>query len=338
MQITSFPFPKNKERTAFIDAYRLENGILSVDVLTQGGIIQSLRYEGVDVVCGFDSMQEYLASGCYYGAIVGRCCNRMQSLRIGEERYNVSLNENGDTHLHGGFEGFDKKLWKASVTKDALELTYRSADGEEGYPGNLDVSIGYSLDGSALRLLFTAQSDRDTAVNLTNHSYFNLNGAGGNILQHTLCIPAKVISVCDEKHIPTGEYISVAGTPFDFTTPKPIGQDIGCAHPQLTPWGGFDNNYMLDKGTAFGRAARIVGEHVNGKTIAMEVLTDQPCAQLYTANDSHTPPMKGGTAQIRNRAFCIETQAEPNSFNFGEKTLAAGEFYRSETVFRFDTL
>lgn len=334
MSVTAFPF--SDSRLGPVEGYRLSNGELSVTVLSLGGIVQQILYRGKELVCGFDHADAYLDSTCYYGAVVGRCCNRMRSLRIGETEYALSQNENGTNQLHGGFTGFDKKLWNAEIGDlshgDALSLSCFSPDGEEGYPGNLQVRATYQLAGSALAIRYEAISDRDTAVNLTNHSYFNLDGPGGTILEHRLNLDADRISVCDGLHIPTGEYLPCEGTPFDFRTAKRIGQEIHADHPQLTPWGGYDNNFLLRKPepNAFSLAAR-----VEGKEVGMEVWTDRSCVQLYTSNDEHDAPMRGVGKQIRHRAFCLETQDEPNAVNFGAPYLRAGESYKAATTFRF---
>ncbi len=327
MSVTKFLF--SQSRLGAIDGYLLENGQLSVTVLSLGGIIQKFFYHRKDIVCGFDDADSYLDSGCYYGAIIGRCCNRMKQLKIDGKSFSLTQNEKGTNHLHGGAVGFDKKIWNVQTGKDMLLFTHRSQDGEEGYPGTLDVRITYTLHENELRLHYEAVSDRDTAVNLTNHSYFNLNGIGGTVLNHKLYIPAYHISECDELHIPTGRHLPCWGTPLDFNIPKPIGQDIEKPHPQLTPWGGYDNNYILRKSERLSLGARIEGEE-----IAMEVLTDLPCLQLYTSNDSHKKTMKYGAAQIRHRAFCIETQLEPNSMNFDGNILRMGEHYEATTIFR----
>lgn len=333
MNMTSSRF--SDSRYGPIEQYTLENEELSVTILSLGGIVQKLIYRGKDLVCGFDDAEAYLNSGCYYGALVGRCCNRMAHLRIGDKEHPISLNENGNTHLHGGFCGMDRKIWQVIPEKNSLRLLCHLSDGEEGYPGNLDIEVRYALEGSTLRIAYQAVSDQDTAVNFTNHSYFNLNGLGGTILNHTLYLPADAISECDQRHIPTGRHLPCAGTPLDFNTPKRIGQDIQAAHPQLTPWGGYDNNYLLRKEKPFAQCARIVGERIGDEAIALEVFTDLPCVQLYTANDHHDAPMKGGIPQIRNRAFCIETQLEPNSMNFANQILRAGTTFQTETQYRF---
>lgn len=330
MSITVFPF--SESRLGPVTGYRLSSDELTVTVLSLGGIVQQILYRGKELVCGFDSADAYMSSTCYYGAVIGRCCNRMRSLHIGETEYALFQNENGTNQLHGGFTGFDKKIWSAEISDDSLSLSCFSPDGEEGYPGNLQVRVTYRVEGGDLVIRYDAISDRDTAVNLTNHSYFNLDGPGGTVLDHRLYLNADRISVCDGLHIPTGDYLPCEGTPFDFRTAKPIGLDIHASHPQLTPWGGYDNNFLLCKQSPgeFALAAR-----AEGKENGMEVWTDRSCVQLYTSNDEHDAPMKNGARQIRHRAFCLETQEEPNAVNFGAACLRAGELYEAATTFRF---
>ncbi len=334
MEIQIFPF--SDSRLGPVDGYRLRDGDLTVTVLSLGATVRQVRYRGKELVCGFSDADAYLNSTCYYGATVGRCCNRMSALRLGGTAYPLSRNENGTNQLHGGFAGFDRKRWTASVTEDGLTLSCVSPDGEEGYPGELRASVTFSVREDTLSLRYAAVSDKDTAVNLTNHAYFNLDGPGGTVLDHTLFLDADAVSVCDGLHLPTGEHLPVDGTPFDFRTRHPIGRDIACAHPQLTPWGGYDNNFLLRKPVphAFSLAAR-----VEGKEIGMELFTDRSCVQFYTANDEHAQPMDGMERQIRHRAFCLETQEEPNACNFDPPSdallLKAGERYEARTSYRF---
>lgn len=330
MSITVYPF--SDSRLGPVTGYRLSSGELTVTVLSLGGIVQQIQYRGKDLVCGFDSADAYLDSTCYYGAIIGRCCNRMRFLRIGETEYALSQNENGTNQLHGGFTGFDKKIWHAEITGDMLSLTYLSPDGEEGFPGDLQVRVTYRVTDSSLAIRYEAISNRDTAINLTNHSYFNLDGVGGTVLDHRLMLNADRISVCDELHIPIGDYLPCEGTPFDFRTAKPIGRDIHADHPQLTPWGGYDNNFLLRKSSPGDFSLAACAE---GKEIGMQVWTDRSCVQLYTSNDEHDAPMKNGARQIRHRAFCLETQEEPNGVNLGGSFLPAEKHYEAATTFRF---
>ena len=327
MSVKKFFFSESK--VGAVDGYVLENEQVSLTVLSLGGIIQKYIYREKDIVCGFDTADEYLESTCYYGALIGRYCNRLKELTIEGVSYPLTMNEKGKNQLHGGFVGMDKKIWDVEAKDNALVLTCTAKDGEEGFPGNITVKVTYTLKGTDLVIDYEAVSDKDTAVNLTNHSYFNLDGIGGNILNHKAYIPSWFISECDELHIPTGKQLPCWGTALDFNLPKPIGQDIKKDHPQLTPWGGYDNNYILRKSEKLSLAARI-----EAKEIVLEVLTDQPCLQFYTSNDTPKTPMKYGLPQVHHRAFCVETQAEPNAVNFDGKYLKAGEVFNSRTIFR----
>ncbi len=328
MSVRKFCFGQSK--IGQVDGYVLENDQLSVTVLSMGGIIQKLIYNGKDVVCGFDDPDSYLESTCYYGALIGRYCNRLDHLCIEGVDYPITMNEKGTNQLHGGYCGFDKKLWEVEPGEDSLALTCKGEDGEEGFPGNITVKVVYALEGADLCISYEAISDKDTAVNLTNHAYFNLDGIGGNILKHKAYIPSWFISECDEKHIPTGKHLPCWDSPLDFNKPKAIGQDIRADHPQMKPWGGYDNNYILRKSEMLGLAAR-----VEGTENVLEVLTDLPCLQFYTSNDIPKTPMKYGLPQVHHRAFCVETQLEPNSVNFDGTYLKAGETFRTKTIYRF---
>lgn len=322
MKIKKQFFSESKIGTVY--RYLLENESLRVGVLTLGGILQSLSVRGREVVLGFEHADGYLQSSCYYGAIVGRCCGRRYDLQIGDRTFPLSKNENQAVHLHGGYRGFDKKLWEAETEQDTLLLSCTSPDGEEGYPGTLSVKVSYTLSENTLTVRYKAVSDRDTAVNLTNHAYFNLNGLGKTIVDHTICIPSKAVSVCDERHVPNGRRFSVEETALDLQTPKRIGDCLG--DPLLAPYGGFDHNYLLQKPNGVSKAAT-----VSGKDLTMEVWTDQPCLQFYTANDAHSVPMRGLSEQFPHRAFCLETQQEPCSVGICK----AGACYQTVTEFRF---
>ena len=333
MPIRSYLF--SESAAGSVRAYELDSGSMSLTVLDLGCIVQKWVFDGRDIVCGFDDADSYLKSGTYYGAMIGRCCNRMHSVLIGGREYPVTPNENGTNHLHGGKAGFDKKIWKVSpFEKDGevgLRMTAFSPDGEEGYPGNLNVAVTYAVRGTQLTISCDAVSDADTAVNLTNHMYFNLNGPGGDILGHSLYSPAWYVSECDELHIPTGKHLPIWGGPLDFNVLKPIEQDIHADSPLLTPWKGYDNNYLLRKDGGMTLAAR-----AEGTDVALEVLTDLPCLQLYTGNYPEDGPMKYGLPQTPYRAFCLETQMEPDFTHIEKTWLPAGEHYRCETIYRLE--
>lgn len=325
---------------------------MEVDVITYGGIITRLTapdrngdYE--DVVLGFDTLQDYLNENPYFGALIGRYGNRIAKGRFGlnGKTYTLATN-NGQNHLHGGVMGFDKVLWDARPAKDdksvSLVLTYVSPDGEEGYPGTLQVQVTYTLTNSdELKVTYWAQTDKQTIVNLTQHTYFNLSGEfRNNILDHMLYLNADRFLPVDATLIPTGELREVTGTPFDFRRAKQIGSDIGLDDPQLVNGGGFDHCWAL-VGDTPGKpvlAARVT-DPKSGRVL--EVATDQPGIQFYSGNflDGSLPAKNGGTYPYRG-GLCLETQHFPDSPNqpeFPSVVLTPGETYTTETIFSFRT-
>ncbi len=326
---------------------------MTAQITNYGGIVVALtardrhgRYE--DVVLGFDSLQGYLAGHPYFGAIVSRYANRIAHGRFTRdgEVYALATN-NGHNALHGGERGFDKRVWQATPFEEAdavgLTLTRRSPDGEEGYPGTLDVTVTYRLlNDDALRIDYEAVTDAPTVVNLSNHSYFNLNGAGaGDILGHEVRLFASHYTPVDATLIPTGEIATVADTPLDFRTAKAIGRDIGVAHNQLVHGGGYDHNFVLDKDTP--GALRLAAEvYAPDSGRAMAVHTTAPGVQFYTGNfldGSHVG--KGGVAYEHRAGFCLETQHFPDSPNqpaFPSTVLRPGERYTQTTLYQFDAL
>ena len=327
---------------------RSPNGI-EVRAMTYGGIIVSLRTPDRggrvdDVVLGFDGLEPYLAGTPYFGAIIGRYGNRIAAGRftLDGETYTLAQND-GTNHLHGGTRGFDKVVWDASPfdsdTAVGVVFRYRSVDGEEGYPGALSAQVTYTLtDAGELVFDYVATTDRATPVNLTQHTYFNLAGAGsGDVLDHELMIPASAFTPVDSTLIPTGEIRPVDGTPFDFRTPHRIGARIEAADPQLGYGRGYDHNFVLDRlGEGLAVAARVV-EPTTGRT--MDVYTTEPGVQLYTGNFlDGSITGSGGKVYGHRGGFCLETQHFPDSPNepaFPSTILRPGETYRSRTVFTF---
>jgi aldose 1-epimerase len=325
---------------------------MRASIATYGGIVTSLtvpdRYgENADVVLGFDNLEGYLAGHPYFGAIVGRYGNRVSkgSFTLDGETFTLARN-NGENHLHGGIEGFDKALWGAQARSlpvgPQLRLRYVSADGEEGYPGKLDIIVHYTLTrDDELRIDYRATTDKPTHVNLTNHSYFNLAGAGcGDILNHEVLINADHFTPVDQRLIPTGEIRGVEGTPLDFRQPAAIGARIDDDDEQLRFASGYDHNFVLngaDKGLSF--AARVF-EPASGRV--MEVLTSEPGVQFYTANFlDGSLTGKRGTIYGRRCAFCLETQHfpdSPNKLQFPTTVLRPGEVYESTTIYRFSAV
>ncbi|GAA2081730.1 aldose epimerase family protein [Actinomadura alba] len=330
--------------------YTLANGRgLRARVLTYGCVVERLEVpdrEGRwgNVVLGCASLGDYLTKSRYFGAVVGRYGNRIAGgrFRLDGTEYRLARN-NGGNSLHGGERGFDKRVWEVlSADERRLSLGHLSADGEEGYPGALQVSVTYTVtDDDALRIDYRATTDRPTVLNLTNHSYFNLAGEGsGEVYDHQVTINAGRYAPVDAGQIPTGELAPVEGTPFDFTRACSIGKRIRDPHPQLLIGHGYDHNYVLDK-SAPGvlEPAALVEEPTSGRV--MEVLTTEPGVQFYSGN-----VLDGGVTGPSGRAYgkgaglCLETQHFPDSPNqphFPSTVLRPGEEFTSTTVFRFHT-
>jgi aldose 1-epimerase len=346
---------KPTEKTAFgktpdgqsIDLYTLTNkNGMQVAITNFGGIVVRITVadrggKAEDVVLGYDSLDGYVNDKAYFGAIVGRYGNRIAQgkFTLDGATYTLARN-NGENSLHGGTKGFNKAVWEARevAAKDgpSVELMYTSKDGEEGYPGNLSVKVVYTLtDRNELKIDYSATTDKKTVLNLTNHSYFNLNPAGGDILQHVLMIDADRFTPVDSGLIPTGELKGVAGTPFDFRKPTAIGARIEQDDEQLKLGKGYDHNFVL-KGKGVELAARVV-EPTTGRVL--EVLTDQPGVQFYSGNFlDGTVRGKGGKVYSRRSAFCLETQHFPDSPNhpkFPSTELKPGEKYHSTTIYKF---
>ena len=344
--ITSRPFGKTPDGQT-VDLYTLKNAKgAEADISTYGGVVVSLKTpdrSGVpgDIVLGFDDFNGYLKPPPYFGAIIGRYGNRIAHAKFTLDGVDYTLAKNdGDNSLHGGKRGFDKVVWKAA-TGPGLTLTYLSKDGEEGYPGNLSTTVTYTLtDNNELQIDYKATTDKDTVVNLTNHSYFNLAGQGeGDILAHQVTIYADRFTPVDKGLIPTGELRSVEGTPFDFRQPHAIGERINSGDQQLVIAKGYDHNWVLNRtGDGLFLAARVT-EPKTGRV--MEVLTTEPGLQFYTGNFlDGTIRGKGGKVYGPRAAFCMETQHFPDSPNhasFPPVVLKPGSEYHSTTVYRFST-
>ena len=333
-----------------VELYVLTNhNGMRASITTYGGIVISLtapdrRGDFADVVLGFSDLEGYLAGHPYFGAIVGRYGNRIAggSFNLDHQTYVLARNNNGN-HLHGGITGFDKSLWSAQPLSTPegpqLRLTHINADGKEGYPGRLDVTVEYTLaQENELRIDYRATTDKPTHVNLTNHSYFNLIGpGGGDILSHELLINADHFTPVDDGLIPTGEIRGVGGTPMDFRQPVAIGKRIDNDDEQLRFGCGYDHNWVLKKAdTDLSFAARVF-EPTTGRV--MEVLTREPGVQFYTANFlDGSLNGKEGKVYGRRCALCLETQHFPDSPNrpeFPTTVLRPGEVYETTTVYRF---
>ena len=319
--------------------YELRSGVLSVSVLTYGATIQSIVFDGKDVVLGYDDLEHYLRSTCCFGSTVGRVANRIggASFELNGRTYPLAAN-NGNNHLHGGIVGFAYRVWDADILSDEDGVVFRltSPDGEEGYPGKLSVSVTFTVDKGRLRIAYAAVSDADTLVNLTNHAYFNLEGHDGPaVLDTVLSIHADEITVSDEGLVPTGELLAVEGTPFDLREGKRLGDGIGAPHPLILSAGGYDHNFVLGTDRAWRHAATATAP-ISG--ITMECWTDMPGVQLYTGNGLNETGCKGGAVQGKYRGFCLETQYWPDAphhAHFPSIVLEAGDVYRSKTEYRF---
>lgn len=325
-----------------VELYTLTNGRVTAKVMTYGAILTELlvpdrRGKAADVVLGFDSLAGYLGTHPYFGSTVGRVANRVGGARFALDgaTYQVAVN-NGPNSLHGGLKGFDKVVWKAEDASGpagpAVRFTYRSKDGEEGYPGNLDVAVTYTVTADdALRIEYRATTDKATPVNLTHHTYFNLAGpASGPILGHELLMAADTYTPGDETMIPTGKVDPVRGTPLDFTASTPIGARIDQMKGEP---GGYDHNFVL-RGAS---PAAVVYEPTSGRV--MEVSTTEPGLQFYTGNFlDGTLTGKGGVVYKKHLGLCLEAQHFPDSVNhpaFPSTILRPGRAYTQTTVYKF---
>jgi len=334
-----------------VELYTLtnRNGV-EAKIMTYGGVVVSLKVPDrngnlADIVLGYDNLDGYLQDTSYFGSIIGRYANRIArgKFTLNGVEYRLATN-NGENHLHGGLNGFDKVVWDGAATMTPnsvrLKLTYASRDMEEGYPGNLLVTVVYTLtDSNELKIDYSATTDKDTVVNLTHHSYFNLAGEGnGNILKHELMVNANRFTPVDSALIPTGELRSVSGTPLDFLRPTAIGARINQDEEQLKLGRGYDHNFVINGRPGVMRRAARAFEQATGRV--MEVWTSEPGIQLYTGNFLDGKPGKGGKPYQFRDGFCLETQHFPDSPNhpkFPGTTLRKGARYQSTTIYRFST-
>lgn len=349
LPISKSEFGKMPDGTS-IDQYHLKNGNgMALDVITYGGRITSLKVpnknaELENVVLGFSTLEDYLNDNPFFGALIGRFGNRIAKgkFTLDGTEYALATND-GPNHLHGGTMGFDRVVWKAEAIEgdedSTLKLTYLSKDGEEGYPGNLQVVVTYTLtQDNTLEVSYEATTDKTTVVNLTQHAYFNLTGDFSKpILEQDIVINADAFLPVDATLIPTGEIRSVEGTPFDFRKQKNIGKDIAANDEQLKLGQGYDHCWILNGGEdAMGFAASAYDES-SGRFL--EVFTNEPAIQLYTGNFlDGTLPMANGETYAHRTGFCLETQHFPDSPNqeeFPSVVLNPGEKYASKTAFKF---
>lgn len=349
MNVYTKSFGRLDHRQANLYTLTNANG-LRAEITNYGGIIVRLFVpdadgELTDVVLGYDELSDYVKDSPYFGSLIGRYGNRIAKGRFTLDGVEYSLaTNNNENHLHGGNQGFDKVLWAAKPYQNddevGLVLNYLSKDMEEGYPGNLEVTVWYALTNkNELRIEYRATTDKATPVNLTNHSYWNLAGQGkGDILGHELMINADAFTPVDAGLIPTGEIRPVAGTPFDFREPKPIGRDVNADNEQIRLGRGYDHNFVLnkDKPGELTLAAR-VHEPKSGRV--MEVWTTEPGVQFYCGNFLDGTNVGKDKRIYKHRyGFCLETQHFPDSPNkpeFPSTILRPGEEYRTKTIYRF---
>ena len=334
-----------------VELFTLRNARgIEASIITLGGRLVTLKTpdrEGklADIVLGFDSLAEYVAKNPYFGALVGRYANRIEDGQFAIDGHLYSLaKNNGPNSLHGGTEGFDKRIWHSEPQSDSdsmsLVLTYESQDGEEGFPGRLETRATYRLsDDDTLSIHYRATTDKPTVLNLTNHSYFNLGGQGsGTVVDHEVMINADTFTPVNEHLIPTGELRTVVNTPFDFQAPRRVGEQIDSADEQITLAHGYDHNFVI-KGEGMRLAARAV-HPFSGRSL--EVHTTQPGLQFYTGNHlSDNLSGKVGAVYNFRSGFCFETQHFPDSPNqpsFPNVVLRPGLKYHQVTVFKFSTV
>lgn len=344
------PFGALRDGTQ-VDLFTLKSKVIEVDVISYGGVIVAIRAPDrddavKDVVLGFSTLDEYVSANAaegnpYFGAIIGRYANRIAggSFRLNGQQYSLPVN-NGRNTLHGGPEGFHTVVWEATPIENGVEFRYLSKHGESGFPGNLAVTVAYTLSRGALRIAYTAATDRDTVLNLTNHSYFNLGGEGdGDVLNHRLTLRAAGFTPVNSELIPTGKLRPVRGTPFDFERPTQIGLRISNPDIQLKYAGGYDHNWVLNKGARRLGVAAELYEPLSGRLLT--VRTTEPGLQFYSGNfldGKHKG--KRGIAYGRNSGLCLETQHFPDSPNqpaFPSTVLKKHQRFRSVTTYTFST-
>jgi aldose 1-epimerase len=347
-KVTSQPFGKLPAGTP-VEIYTLSDGAYEARIATYGGIVVSLKApdrngKSADVVLGFDDVDGYVAnfngsSDAYFGAIIGRYANRIAggSFTLDGQKYSLPKN-NGENTLHGGPHGFNNIVWKAKPVVNGVELSYRSKDGEAGFPGNLTATVRYTLVKGDLRIEYSATTDKTTVVNLTNHSYFNLAGQG-DILKHELTLHASRFTPVDAGLIPTGQWKAVESTPFDFRKSTAVGARINADDTQLHLGRGYDHNWVLDSKSGQLAEAAEVYDPSSGRVL--KVLTDQPGIQFYSGNFlDGSIKGKGGNPDVLHAALCLETQHFPDSPNhpdFPSTELKPGERYHTVTIYRFST-
>lgn len=321
----------------------LKNNYLEVEISEFGASIISIKTPNkngkiIDVVLGYDDIEKYKRQTKYIGATVGRCCNRIKDglIEIDGTKYQLNCND-GKNHLHGGNIGFDKKIWNSKEIVNGVELNYISEDGEENYPGQLDVKVTYTLKDNSLIINYKATTNKTTVCNLTNHTYFNLNGYG-NILQHQVQILADYFTENNQESIPTGKIIPVENTPMDFRNPQYIEKDINNEYYQIQYAKGFDNNWVLNNYN--GEIRKVATAYSDLSGIELEVSTDLPGLQFYSGNFLGGAENGKNNIPIKNHSgFCLECQYFPNAFandNFEKPILKSDELYNKNIIYKFN--
>ncbi len=318
--------------------FTLENECASAEIISRGATITSFKPFGKEIIAGFDTLGDYLMCKTYHGATIGRVCNRIvgASFEMGGTVYELTRN-NGEHCLHGGSDGFHDKAWQIiDYGRDFVELGYLSPDGQSGFPGEVSVVATFTLVGAALVVEYTAIPDKRTPIMLTTHGYFNLDSFSGSVEGHLVKMHAKEYSGISAERLPTGERASVVGTPLDFTEPRSIGERVGDSPI------GYDHNFIISgehKREYKGKALRCAAE-VWGKELKLTAYTDQPGVHFYVfANKNLTAPaLRGGIAQTRYSAFCLEPQVEPNCVKRGIGFYEADEVYSATIIYEVEKI
>jgi len=345
MQINQRIFGKTKDGQ-IVNEYILENAKMRVKVISYGATIRTIELmeedgQSTDVVLGFDDIAGYENHDAYFGATIGRFANRIKGGRfnLDGQEYQLDLN-NGKCHLHGGFNGFDKRVFEASVSGDTLSLSYFSPDMEEKFPGNLTFTVSYQLkENNSLKINYTATTDKDTILNITNHSYFNLNGQSDDILSHKMQFNSEEVLEFDREGLSTGRILAIKGTPLDFSNFKEV-REAACADwPQIEYVGGLDHAFILDGANKKElRLAAILQSPDGQRTLTM--MTDMPAFHVYSANYLEGKfSGKNSVAYKKNAAICFEPEYYPDSVlykDFPSPILRKGETYRHNIVYKFD--
>ncbi len=316
--------------------YKISSERASAEIITFGAILKDLSVFGKSVVGGFNTLEDYIADTSHQGGTIGRVANRIENatFTIDGEVYSVPKNNNGNC-LHGGI-GFDRRVWSVKEhCENSITLCYTALDGEEGFPGELNTEVRYTISGTSLMIEYKASADKKTPIALTNHSYFNLDGFGGDVKNQYIKIYADSYTDVDSRLIPNGKHPDVTGTPFDLRNRVMIGKNFESG------FNGYDHNFITTPAEYRifnGKNLGLIAEADNEK-IKMSVYTDQPGVQFYTANFlTSGPSFKGGFAPLKHGAFCLETQTEPNCINHGIGIYSAEELYMHTTVYNFEKI